>query len=161
MQKDVIWVLGWRPKQPYLCTPWARKGVFGYLEWWCLKWSMPENIVCVLGWRPKHPYPSMRSHRGPENVCFRFPGTGVFEMDNAKKYRLRSGVAPQTTIPLHTMGPKGCYCPGSNRRFPKTITGFGGQLNLPTPLRFASASVRSNPSWVFPGPASLRWDGVG
>ena len=32
--------------------------------------------------------------------CFWIPGMGVFEMDNAKKYLLASGVAPQTPIPL-------------------------------------------------------------
>ena len=54
--KNIVWVLGWRPKHPYLCTLWAKKGVFGYLGWGCLKWTLPNNLVRVLEWRPKHPY---------------------------------------------------------------------------------------------------------
>ena len=54
--KNIVWVLGWRSKRPYHCTPQASKGVFGYLEWWCLNCTMPKHIVRVLGWRPKHPY---------------------------------------------------------------------------------------------------------
>ena len=34
---------------------------------------------------------------------------GVFEMDNAKKCCLGSGVAHQTPIPHHTMGQKKCF----------------------------------------------------
>ena len=49
-------VLGWRPKHPYYCTPWARNCVFGSLEWVSLDCSMPENIVWVPGWRPNNPY---------------------------------------------------------------------------------------------------------
>ena len=29
--KIAVWGQGWRPKHPYRCTPWARKGVFGCL----------------------------------------------------------------------------------------------------------------------------------
>ena len=56
----------------------------------------------------------------------------------------------------------GCYCPGSNRRFPKAITEVGGQLNRPMPLRFASqCPQQSFLGLFFPGPASLRWGGMG
>ena len=34
---------------------------------------------------------------------------GVFEMDNAKKHCLGSGVAPQTTMYLHSIGQKPCF----------------------------------------------------
>ena len=34
---------------------------------------------------------------------------GVFEMDDAKKYCLGSGLAPKTPIPLHTIGQKRCF----------------------------------------------------
>ena len=30
--KNMVWVLEWYPKHAYLCTPWARKAVFGYLK---------------------------------------------------------------------------------------------------------------------------------
>ena len=33
----------------------------------------------------------------------------VFKTHHAKKYAVRSGVAPQTRIPLHTMGHKRCF----------------------------------------------------
>ena len=33
----------------------------------------------------------------------------VFEMDNAKKYCLASGVSSQSPIPLHTMGQKNSF----------------------------------------------------
>ena len=46
---------------------------------------------------------------------------------------------------------KYCYCPGSNRRFPKAITEVGGQLNRPMPLRFASQC----PQQSFPTRPSL------
>ena len=54
--KNIVWVLGWRSKHAYLCTPWATKGMFRYLGWVCLKRTMPKNMVRVLGWRPKHEY---------------------------------------------------------------------------------------------------------
>ena len=39
--KKNVWVLGGRPKHPYLCTLQASKGVFGCLGWGCLKCTMP------------------------------------------------------------------------------------------------------------------------
>ena len=61
----IVWVVGWRPKHPHafgaplhnphLCTPWARKGVVGYLGWGCLKCTMLKRIAWVLGWRTNNP----------------------------------------------------------------------------------------------------------
>ena len=55
MPKNTVWVLGWRPKHPYHCTPQASKGDFGYLGRWCLNCTVPRNTVWVLGWPQKHP----------------------------------------------------------------------------------------------------------
>ena len=99
LPKNIVWVLGWRPKHPYLCAPPARKGVFGYLGWGSLNYTTPKNIVWVLGWRPKHPClctPQARKR------CFWILGMGVFELRNAKKYCMGSRVAPRAPIPLHT-----------------------------------------------------------
>ena len=41
--------------------------------------------------------------------CFGVPRMGVFEMDNAKKYCLGSGVAPQKPIPLYPIGQQKCF----------------------------------------------------
>jgi hypothetical protein len=32
------------------------KNIFGYLEWMCLKNTMPKNIAWILRWRSNHPY---------------------------------------------------------------------------------------------------------
>ena len=39
----------------------------------------------------------------------RIPKMGVFEMHNAKKYAVGSGVALQTHLPLHTTSQKLCF----------------------------------------------------
>ena len=52
----MLWVLGWRSKNPYHCTPRAGKGVFGSPGWVSLKCTMPKNMLWFLGWRSKNPY---------------------------------------------------------------------------------------------------------
>ena len=37
------------------------------------------------------------------------PKMVVFEAHHVKKYGVGSGVAPQTPLPLHTMGQKSCF----------------------------------------------------
>ena len=101
--KNVGRVQGWRPKHAYLCTLWARKGVSGYLKWWCLKCTMPTNVVWVVGWRPKHAY-----------LCTPWATKGVFgylqwwclKRTMPKKHGVGSGVAPQTRMPVHTVAQK-------------------------------------------------------
>ena len=63
--KNIVWVQGWRPKHSYVCTPRARKGVFGILGWVCLQWTMPKNIVSYRGGAPNT---NMSVHHGPEKV---------------------------------------------------------------------------------------------
>ena len=105
MPKNIVWVLGWRLKHPYLCTPWARNSVFRNLGLGCLKWTMPKNIVWVLWWSPKHPYLCTRWAR---KKVFGYLGWGCLKW-TMRKNCLGSGVAPQTPIPLHTMGQKRCF----------------------------------------------------
>ena len=45
MPKQFMWVLGWRSKHPYLCTPRATKRCIVYLGWVRLKRTVPKNIV--------------------------------------------------------------------------------------------------------------------
>ena len=101
----MLWVLGWRPKHAYLCTPWARKGVFGYLKWWCLKHTVPQNMLWVLGWRPKHAY--LCTPWARKSFCI--PKMVVFEMHNAIKWCLGSGAAPRTPIPLYPTVQQKCF----------------------------------------------------
>ena len=67
---------------------------------------MSENIVWVLGWPPQPPIPL---HTTGQKTCFGMPRMGVFELHNATKYGVGSGVAPQPPIPLLTMGQKRCF----------------------------------------------------
>ena len=83
--------------------------------------------------------------------CFRT------ELTQCRALRLARPLLDTNRVPS-----KCCYCPGSNRRFPKAITEVGGQLNRPMPLRFASqCPQQSFLGLFFPGPASLRWGGMG
>ena len=43
-KKTIVWVLGLRPKHPYLCTPYASKIVLGYLGWGCLGCTMLKTV---------------------------------------------------------------------------------------------------------------------
>ena len=47
--KNIVWVQEWCPKHPYICTPWARKDVFGYLVWGCSHCAMHKNAACGRG----------------------------------------------------------------------------------------------------------------
>ena len=55
MPKHLVLVLGWRPKHPYLRTPWGRISIFGYLGWgcWNLFWPMACRGMGVWGASPK------------------------------------------------------------------------------------------------------------
>ena len=63
--KSIVWVLGWRSNHPHRCTPWARKGVFGYLRWGCLNCTMPKKLLGFLGGAPNT---HTCAHHGPEKV---------------------------------------------------------------------------------------------
>ena len=56
MDNTKKYCLGSGVAPPYLCTPWARKGVLEDLGWVCLKWAMPKNSVWVQGRRSEYPY---------------------------------------------------------------------------------------------------------
>ena len=121
----MLWVLEWHPKHAYLCTLWARKGVFGYLQWWCLKRSMPTNMLWVLGWRLRHAYLcTLWARNGvfgylqwwcskrtmPKDLLWVLGWRPmVFETHQAEKYAVSFGVAPQTRIPGHPLGQKRCF----------------------------------------------------
>ena len=68
-----------------------------------LDYTMPENIVWVRRWNPSYPYLCTPWAR---NCFFLIPRTGVFEVHNARKHCMGSGLAPLTPMPLHTMGQK-------------------------------------------------------
>ena len=91
MPEKIVWVVGWRPKQPQLCTPWARKGVFGYLGYGFLKRTMLKRFVWVVGWRTKHPYLcTLQASKG----VFEYLGWGCLKctMPQKKFLFFRSGV---------------------------------------------------------------------
>ena len=69
-----------------------QKRCFGCLGSVYLKPTMPKNTC---------------AHQGPEKV-FWIPRMGVFDMHDAKKNCVGSGVALQTHIPVHTTGQKRC-----------------------------------------------------
>ena len=92
--------------QPYPCTPFGQKRCLRYLGWVSLNYTMPENIVWVPGWHPNHPY---LCAPWTGNCFFWIPRTALFELHNARKHRVRSGLTPQPPIPLHTMGEKRCF----------------------------------------------------
>ena len=96
--KNIVWVQVWRPKHSYVCTPWARKGVFGYLGLRCLQWTMPNNIVWVLGWRPKHPYLCTPWVRKP---VFGYLGWGCLQWTMPNKLFGFRGGAPNTHMSAH------------------------------------------------------------
>ena len=50
--KNIAWVPGWRSNHPHLCTPWARKGVFGCRGWCCLKCTMPKKLCGLWAGAP-------------------------------------------------------------------------------------------------------------
>ena len=81
------------------------KVLFGYLRWGCLNYITQKHIVSVLGWRSKEPVPL---YLIDQYRCFCMPRIGGFRLQNAKKYCLGSGVAPQTLIPLYPMGQQRC-----------------------------------------------------
>ena len=104
---NIVWLLGWRPKRPFLCTPRARNCVFGSLEGVSLKCTMPENIVWVLGWRPNHPY-----HCTPwaRNCVFGSVGWVFLNWTMPENIVWVLGWRPNHPyIPLHTMGQKLCF----------------------------------------------------
>ena len=98
-KKKIVMPLGWRPKHPYLHTPWAQQDFFGYLGWWCLKWTMPKNVVWVLGWPPKHPY---RCTQYARKGIFRYLRWGCLNCTTLKKLFGFLGGAPNThTSAIH------------------------------------------------------------
>ena len=105
MPKKIVRVLGWRSKHAYLCTPRARKGVYGYLGWVCFKRTMPKKHCVGSGVALQTRIPE---HTTGQKRCLWIPRMGAFETHNAKKYCMSSGVALQTSIPVHTTGKKRC-----------------------------------------------------
>ena len=95
MPKIIVWVLRWRPKQPYLCTLQSSKSVFGYLKYVMGYGVAPQTCIPL--------------HTMGQKRCFWIPKVVVFQTHHAKKYAVGPGVAPQTRIPLHTMGQKRCF----------------------------------------------------
>jgi hypothetical protein len=77
----MLWVLGWRPKHTYPCTPRARKDVSGYLKWWCLKQTMPKKYAMGSGVVPQTRIPL---HTLAQKRCFWIPKMVVFETHHAK-----------------------------------------------------------------------------
>ena len=59
-----------------------------------------KKNVWLLGWPPNT---HTSAHHGLKKL-FWIPGMGVFEMGDATKYCLGSGVTPHTPIPLHPVG---------------------------------------------------------
>ena len=102
----MLWVLWCRSKHAHLCTPWAGKGIFEYLKWWCLKHTMPikYGVGCGLALRTRIPLRTMGQKR-----CFWIPKMVVFETHHAKRYAVGPRVALQTRIPVHTLGQKRCF----------------------------------------------------
>ena len=74
-----------------------------------------------------------------QQKCFWIPMMGLLELHKAKNYRGVLGWRPKHPYRCTLLASKGCYCLGLGVGVPKAITGVGGQLNHPTPLRFASA----------------------
>ena len=105
MPKNIVRVLVWRPKHPYLRTPWASKGVFGYMGWGCLKGTVPKKIVCVVVWRPQHPYVCTPQ---ASNGIFGYPGGGCLKGTVPKKL-FRFGLAPQAPMVPYTMSQQRCF----------------------------------------------------
>ena len=54
--RKTVRLLGWRHKHPYLCPPWARKGIFEYLACGCLEWTTPKSSS-GSGVAPQTPIP--------------------------------------------------------------------------------------------------------
>ena len=99
--KKIVWVLGWRPKHPYLCTLSARKGGCLIPGMGVFEMDNAKKYCLGSGVAPRThtPLQTIRQKR-----CFWVPGMVVFELHNAKKYCLGSGVAPQTLLPLYPTG---------------------------------------------------------
>ena len=64
----------WRPKHPYLYTPWAEKRGFGDVGWGCLKWRVPQNIV---GFTDGTPNTHTSAHHVPGKVFLNTYDGGV------------------------------------------------------------------------------------
>ena len=131
----MVWVLGWRPNHPYLCTPWDRKSVFESLQLVSLNCIRPEKSCAFWGGAPTT---QTTARYGPER-CFLISKMVVFETHHSKKYGLGSGVAPQTRIPLHTMGSKRYFWMPKKVVFEthhakKHGVGFGVAPRTPLPL---------------------------
>ena len=80
MPKNIVWVLGWHPKHPYLCTTWARKGVFEYLGWGCLNAQHQKMWVFGVALQARIP-----QHQICQKECFWIPSMEVFEMRNFRR----------------------------------------------------------------------------
>ena len=71
---------------------------------------MPENMLKVLGsgfWGGA-PTSHTTAQLGTKKV-FWIPRMSVSVLHNARKYHVRSQVAPQPPIPLHSLGQKRCF----------------------------------------------------
>ena len=104
--KNIVWVLGWRSKHPYLCTPWARKGVSGHLGWGSLKCTRPKKYCVGSGVALQTPIP-LHTMAQKGFFCGHLAWWRL-KRTMPKKYCVGSGVALQPPPPLHTLGQKRC-----------------------------------------------------
>ena len=82
----------WRPKHPYLCTPWARKGVL-----WIPRMGVfgMHNANSYGGFYGGGRYAHTSAHHRPENVS-RGTWDGAVRNGHRQKIVFGSGVAPET-----------------------------------------------------------------
>ena len=85
--KKLLGFLRWRSVHTYLCTPWARKCVFGYLGWGCLNGQCQKRVFGFWGGTPNtHTFlpfwPIMKSNRQyGKKACPTQPPPGHFWAD--------------------------------------------------------------------------------
>ena len=105
------------------CTPWARKGVLGYVGWGCLKWTMPRNIVWIQGWCHQHPHLCTHPY-----VCTQWAGKGVFGYLGWGRLTFVHQRAPSSPDSLPWLG----WITQVTRGGPQTR--WRGKAGMPTPI---------------------------
>ena len=161
-------VLRWRSVHTHLCTPWARRGVLGYLGLVCLQCAMQKKYWGFLGWRSVHTYLCplfvcrwSASARSPSASMARGPTTASSAQARGSATMAGSGVPARSVVApaSASTGDTGLFA-RSAAALPSASTGDNG-LTVGSALAVTSARTAGTIARSAGGPASVSTAGAG